>query len=207
MYPEPGSGEYLQYDISLAFLAVLERLTPAERAAFLLHQVFEIDYAQIAGMLGKSQSACRQLVSRARRRIDSEKPRFSVNREVHRRLLQRFMAAAHDADEKALKALLADDATFTSDGGGKVQAAIRVLRGVERLCRMYRAIAARRGDVPAAYFRLGEVNGEPAGLQFAGDRLVGVVTVVTDGRRVLDILVVRNPDKLRNLQRQIVTGQ
>ena len=139
----PESHAEFASDLSLAFLALLERLGPEERAAFVLHDVFECDYDDIAETLGKTQAACRQLVHRARERVATERRRFRVDDQTRTRMLKRFIAAANRGDYEALKDLFAEDATMTADGGGKALAVIRVLHGAERIARLWYAIARR----------------------------------------------------------------
>jgi RNA polymerase sigma-70 factor (ECF subfamily) len=181
--------------VSLAFLAVLERLGPEERAAFLLKEAFDYEYAQIAPLLGQSEANCRQMVHRARERVRAERPRFDVAPERHRRLLERFMQAARVGDQPAITALLREDARLISDGGGKAVAVIRPLLGRERIARLFWA-AYRRPD-PTTQWRMGTVNGEPAILRYRNNRLAAVIVAISDGDSIVELLNVANPDKLR----------
>jgi RNA polymerase sigma-70 factor (ECF subfamily) len=133
--PSPEKQREFADEVSVAFLAVLERLGPEERAAFLLHEVFDYDYPEVAQILGKSEPACRQMVHRARARVREARPRFAVTAESRERLLEKFLAAAGAGDRKAVMALLAEEVEYTADGGGKVVAALKVLRGPESLGR------------------------------------------------------------------------
>ena len=193
----PDRAAELASDLSVAFLMVLERLAPEERAVFLLREVFDMDYPELARMLGKHEAACRQMLHRAKQRMHQERPRFHVNPEAHRRLLDRFVAATQSGDRERIMALLAEDARLTSDGGGKVRAVLRVLEGADRVARFYSALS-RHASGRVSY-RHAEVNGEPGLLMFLDGRLGGAISVVTDGMRVLDIYTVRNPDKLRHI--------
>lgn len=184
-------------DVSLAFLAVLERLAPEERAAFLLREVFDYDYADIAAMLGKNEAACRQMIHRAKTRVREGRPRFTVSRDAHVRMLERFKVAAETADRNALMALFAEDATATADGGGKVLALRKVLHGAERLTRLWVQLARYYGSHYVR--RIGEVNGEPALLNYFDGALYSVTTIDTDGERILAVYTVANPDKLAAL--------
>jgi RNA polymerase sigma-70 factor (ECF subfamily) len=198
--PEPTTPEWaaeLASDVSMAFLTVLERLAPEERAAFLLHQVFDFDYAEIATMLGKSQPACRQLVHRARERVRQERPRFKVSRNAHLRLLERFIAAAKSGDTKELQDLFAEDAVMIGDAGGKVVSVNRVLHGADRISRLFHVVARRFGD--DIRFVLAEINGEPGLLRYVGDKLDGTVSIESDGSHILALYTVRNPDKLTHI--------
>ena len=191
--PDPAEAGEIAGEVSLAFLALLERLGPEERAAFLLKEAFDYDYATIGEWLGHSEANCRQLVHRARERLRAGRPRFAVPRERHRHLLQRFMEASQRGDRAAITALLADDARMISDGGGKVTAALRPLLGAERIARLYWALFQRNAVVPA---QMGRVNGEPAILRFANGRLHSLTLAVTDGECITELLTLMNPDKL-----------
>lgn len=186
-----GSAELAQ-ELSLALLWVLERLAPEERAAFLLRQAFDHDYAEIGAMLGKTEAAARQMVHRAAQRVQQERPRFEVSREVHRALLQRFVAAARAGDRPALQALLADEVELVSDGGGKVPSFGKILRGPLRIANLY-AVLLRRHAVD---YRLASVNGEPGLVRHVDGQLESAQAFVTDGTRIVAIYTVRNPDKL-----------
>ena len=188
----------LASDLSVAFLALLERLAPEERAAFLLHDVFESDYDEIATTLGKSAAACRQIVSRARRRVRDERPRVRVTAAARERLVDTFMHAVELRDHDALLALFAQEATLTSDGGGKAKAARKVVRGgvsvVRFLLGVLSAVARERLELEKIV-----VNGE-TGLAIRADgHLVSVMSLVTDGKRILGVYSVLNPDKLRGV--------
>ena len=186
--------------LSVAFLALLERLTPEARAAFLLREVFETDYDEVARVLGKSEAACRQLVHRARTQLRDERPRFPVDRGAQERLLQGFAQAAMKGDLQALKAMLAEDVELVGDGGGKVPNFDKVLRGRERLAHLYFAVARRAG--PRLQMVLAEVNGTPGLLRYVDGQLESVQSFETDGQRILRIHSQRNPDKLARLLSQ-----
>jgi len=196
--PGPEQQADVAGQVSLAYLALLEKLGPEERAAFLLKDVFDYDYAQIAHLLGHTEANCRQMVSRARTRVQAERPRFDVAPDTHRRLLERFMHAMQSGDRDSIMALLAADARLVSDGGGKVTAVIRPLEGAQRIADLYWAVARRVGEV--SQLRLGHVNGEPALLRFHEGHLhsISTITVDADGR-IAQVLSVLNPDKLRGL--------
>ena len=201
--PEPLIGDTapaadvraeLASSLSIAFLVVLEQLEPDERAAFLLHEVFDTDYAEIAEILGKSEAACRQIVSRARKRVRGQRPRAEVSNAARRAVLERFANAIQTQDKAALLKLVAEKATWTSDGGGRTRAALKVIRGRERLTRFALAVLGRHADRLA--FETTSVNGEPALMIRAEGKLFAVMTVRTDGLRILDVFTVLNPDKL-----------
>jgi len=195
--PTPERGAEVAEQVSLAFLTLLERLGPEERAAFLLKEIFDYDYARIAGLIGHSEANCRQMVHRARMRVQGERPRFAVAPEQHRSLLERFMHAAQVGDRDAIVRLLDANAQLVSDGGGKVNATIRPLHGAARIARLFWAIARRTNG--STDWRLGHVNGEPAVLRMHEGRLHSVTTITVEGDRITGIFTVLNPDKLDGL--------
>jgi RNA polymerase sigma-70 factor (ECF subfamily) len=186
----------LANEVSVAFLAVLERLGPEKRAAFLLREVFDYDYPEIAHMLGKSEAALRQMVHRAREEVREARPRFSVAAETRERLLEKFIAAAASGDRAAVMALLSEDVEYVSDGGGKVVAALKVLRGPERIGRLYYAIA--RSYAGLAY-RLVRVNGELGAVCVYQGSLFSIFSFRITGDRIAGIYVIRNPEKLAGI--------
>ena len=203
--PEPVGGvappadahSELASDLSVAFLVVLERLAPEERAAFLLHEVFDSGYADIAGILGKSEAACRQIVHRARQRVQQDRPRFKVSEAARSRLLERFVEALRMEDKSALLSLFAADATWTSDGGGRAKAARKVVRGAELVSRFTLGIWQRY--LKSQTHRLVTVNGQTGLVGFKGWQPSWVLTIETDGVRILSAYAVVNPDKLRGI--------
>lgn len=193
----PEAAAELAGELSVAFLWVLERLSPEERAAFLLRQVFDHDYADIATLLGKSEAACRQLVHRASGRVQQERPRFDVSKDVHLRLLEKFMQAARSGEHEEIKALLAEDVQVIGDGGGKVPTFLEVVRGTERIAYLYRDFSTRfAGQV---FYRIAQINGEPGLLRYVSGRIESAQSFVTDGERIVAIYAVRNPDKLAGI--------
>ena len=192
--PAADARAELSSSLSIAFLVVLEELTPDERAAFLLHEVFDTEYAEIAEILGKSEAACRQIVSRARKRVRDRRPRTHVTDAARRALLDRFASAIRMQDKAALLELIAEGASWTSDGGGEARAALKVIRGRERVVRFALAVLGRHMD--QLTFEMTSVNGEPALATRADGALFSVITVRTDGARILDVYTVLNPSKL-----------
>jgi RNA polymerase sigma-70 factor (ECF subfamily) len=192
--PPADASTELASSLSVAFLAVLERLAPEERAAFLLHEVFESDYGEIAQILGKSEAACRQLVSRARRRVREDRPRVQVSESARKAVLARFVDAVMAQDKEALMQVLAADATWVSDGGGKAKAARKIVRGADHVARFVIGVIGRYA--PLVELRPIVINGE-AGLALYGrGQLISVISIRTDGVRVLDVFTVLNPEKL-----------
>lgn len=193
----PDREVELASDLSMAFLVLLERLAPEERAAFLLKEVFDHSYADISRILDKSEAAARQTVHRARLRVRGDRPRFDVAPDVIDGLFDRFLTALHNDDERELLELFAADATFTSDGGGKVSAARRIIRGAHRIVRLLRGLDAKY-DRPFTYSRT-VLNGEPAVLQYIGPDLFSANFIATDGDRITAMYRVMNPTKLADL--------
>ncbi|MBA5604961.1 RNA polymerase sigma-70 factor [Duganella sp. FT3S] len=190
----PETVAELASDVSVAFLWLLERLSPEERAAFLLRQVFEQDYADIAAMLEKSEAACRQLVHRAQGRVQQEQPRFDVPRSRHHQLLGQFMQAAASGDRAAMKAMLGDDVQLVSDGGGKVPSFGRILRGAGRIAGLYWSLEhAYPGKVS---YRQALVNGEPGLLRYVDGKVESAQAFIVDAARIVAVFIIRNPDKL-----------
>lgn len=194
--PSPESALELEGDLSIAFLVLLETLSPNERAAFLLHDILDEDYADVAAMLGKSEATCRQMVHRARERVTAKRRRFVVDDKTRTEMLRKFIDAANGGDREALKALLAPDATLISDGGGKAIAARRPLHGAERIAWLWYAVAKRSGDRIGR--RIVRANGEPALAQYFDGRLHSVAVIETDGERIHRHYTIANPDKLKS---------
>lgn len=183
--------------VTFAFLALLERLLPEARAAFLLREVFDVDYNEVAQALGKSEAACRQLVSRARVQLRDARPRHAVPRETQQRLLRGFAEAASRGDVQALKAMLADEAELIGDGGGKVPSFGRPLVGGQRIAQLYWAAHLRHGA--AVRLQLASVNGQWGLLRFIDGELESVQSFEFDGERIVRIHAQRNPDKLSRI--------
>jgi len=184
-------------NISVAFLAVLERLAPEARAAFLLREVFDADYEEVARTLGKSEAACRQLVHRAKVQVQEGRPRFTVPRETHERLLRAFADAAARGSLQDLKALMAEDVELIGDGGGKVQTFSKILRGSQRLAQLYYSLWRRMG--PAVRMEMVDINGEPGMLRFLDGELESAQTFEIENDRIVRIRAQRNPDKLARI--------
>jgi len=194
--PPPDRRAELASDLSLAFLVLLERLAPEERAAFLLREVLGVEYAELARVLDRSEAACRQMVHRARERVRAERARFPVSPEAKRELLERFVHALEHEDRDALLAVVAPDATFISDGGGRVRAARRIIQGAPRIVRMLLGIQRKWGDVRD---EIAWLNGEPALVSYRSGRLVSTTSFDVDGDRLVGFYRVLNPEKLRNV--------
>ena len=203
--PEPIATERvtthraeLASDLSLALLVLLERLGPEERAAFLLREVFDTRYDEIAAVLEASVPAVRQMVHRARERVRGGRPRFVVPADAQERLLSRFLGALEADDQHAMLAVFAADATFTSDGGGRVPAARNVLRGPDRIGRFLLGLERKWRHLTTHEIR--SLNGEPAIVTYALGRVFAVTAFETDGERITAAYRVLNPEKLRYVE-------
>jgi RNA polymerase sigma-70 factor (TIGR02957 family) len=199
--PSPADRAETADSLSLAFLVLLESLSPKQRAAFLLREVFEYPYAEVAEIIGTDVDSTRHLVARARNHVRERRPRHHASRRQRDELAQRFLAAAERGDLPSLEELLAQDVALHADGGGKVPALRRPVNGRERVARILSAgmsVAARDG----VRFHLTEVNGQPGAVAIdAQDRLVGVMGLdIADGQ-IQTIHAIANPDKLRHLER------
>ena len=184
-------------DLSIAFLIVLERLAPEARAAFLLHEVLDVDYAEIARILDKSEAACRQIVHRARTQLRDERVRHAVSAEAHRRLLRRFVDAVSHGDFAAMKGMLAESAELVGDGGGIVTSFPKPMVGGPRIAQVLYAATLR----PEHRLRmeLATINGRAGVLRYLHGALESAQSYDTDGERITHVYVQRNPEKLRRI--------
>lgn len=196
----PHAATEFADDLSYALMLALERLSPTERAAFLLHDVFDAPFAEIAAALGKSEAACRQLASRARKAVREARPAMAASPETHTRLLSAFTEAVASGDVSRLAALLRADAIALSDGGGVKAAALNPIRGADKVARFYigltRKLAARGAAVrlePRA------INGALGLLVYIDGVLDQALSIAADGERIAAIYGVRNPEKLARL--------
>lgn len=193
--PDSEDRFALAQEAELALLWAMERLTPHERAAFILRQVFDADYAELARVLDRSEDACRQLVSRASRQVRTEKPRFQPDHAETETLLARFASAAMAQDHATVLTLLAPDVTAISDGGGKARAAFRPLVGADEVTQVVLSIAAKQP--PGIGIRPLYANGRPALAILQGGDSDMVMTLTTNAQGQIDwIYIMRNPDKL-----------
>jgi len=194
----PSTQASIHESLSMAFLVLLENLTPVERAVFLLREVFGYEYAEISDILGKEEAACRQLLSRAKKYIAENRPRFQPSPEKHREILTRFLQAAGEGELDGLMALLTEDVTMWADGGGKARgAALHPLHGRAAVARF--VLASTRLAQNGFRAELAEVNGELAAIIHDGDKIVVVMFIETEGGHIRAIRVVGNPDKLTRL--------
>jgi RNA polymerase sigma-70 factor (ECF subfamily) len=180
--------------LSLAFLHLLESLSPAERVAFLLREVFDAGYDEVAAALETSEANSRQIVARARKHIQDRRPRFTVDRDRQLAVLREFLAACNSGDPSHLTAMLAEEAVLYSDGGGKVSAALNPIYGADRVVRFLLGIA---GKLPALTVEFAEVNGEIGAVLLESGRPFNVMALdLAPNGRIANLYFVSNPDKL-----------
>ncbi len=197
---DPARQAEMADSLSLAFLVLLESLSPEQRAALLLHDVFDYDYSEIAKIIGKSEDNARQLATRARRHVDQGKPRFEVSREKRDELAGRFFAAAQQGDMDALEAMLSEDVVLKGDGGGKAPALARSLHGRNRVARTLRNWAKTGWALPGLTLQAAEINGQAGALYLDGDGAVlGAMVLDIADDQIQGINSVVNPDKLHHL--------
>jgi RNA polymerase sigma-70 factor (ECF subfamily) len=194
--------------ITQAFLVLLERLTPPERAVFVLREVFEYDYDDIAAMLHMSQANCRQLFHRAKEQIAAHRSRFSASSERQQELVERFLAATQHGDVQALQDVLAADVQLWADSGGKARAPQRMVQGRDALTKLFPVFTTNivqtvGGDRTALRHVVTNVNGEPAILSWVRDELDTVLICSVEHDQITTIRLIRNPDKLAFLRRQL----
>ncbi len=190
----------LAESLSFAFLVMLENLGPLERAVFLLREVFDYDYAEIAAIVGKSEANCRQVLHRAHQHLEQRRPRFEVSREQQERITSQFLHASLGGDMQGLLNLLAEDVVFAADSGGKVWAGLKPVHGADKVARG--VLGGRRFLPPGIQGSIEEVNGQPAIVGYVDGRPAIVVLLSIEGERIRRVYQVVNPDKLHWLGRQ-----
>lgn len=202
--PEPLLGrridtpeEHLEFadNLSLAFMTLLEKLSATERAAFLLREVFDVSYSQIAEIVGKNEATCRQLIHRAKDRVRNGKPRFEADEEDRRKLIEKFIAATAACDEQAILALFAEDAVMTSDGGGKVTAARKAIVGGRKIANLYYHVALKSKGLLDV--RIVPINGEPGIVSTVFGQPFAATVFEIEGGKIRAVYQVMNPDKLK----------
>ena len=198
----PEEIEELSDDVSMAFLTVLERLPAEGRAAFLLREVFDVGYADVAQALGKSEAACRQLVHRAKTLLREARPSRSAPSEAHRKLMRRFADALAQGDFAALTSMLADEAVLMGDGGGRVASFPRPMVGGRRIAQLLFSASLRYRH--ALRIELAMINGQLALLRYIKGELESAQCYESDGERITRIYVQRNPEKLARLQAAVI---
>jgi RNA polymerase sigma-70 factor, ECF subfamily len=199
--PEPvvESGEDELDDVTLPLLLALERLSPLERAAFLLHDVFSLDFAEVAATIGRDEAACRQLASRARAHVRADRPRYPVAKDQGLKIAQAFFAASRDGEMERLRTLLAADVTVYADGGGKASAHDAPVAGLDDAMRLFATFAPVFAASPSRLVRYGFINGLPGFVTVERGDILQTTALAIENERVVAVYVVRNPDKLRHM--------
>jgi RNA polymerase sigma-70 factor, ECF subfamily len=197
--PEPIEASALPHmdlqSISLGFLVLLESLSPLERAVLVLHDVFDYSHAEVAQIVGSTEIACRQALSRAKAQARAKRPRFASTRAAHERLLRAFMQAVQAGDLEGLRSMLAEDVAFVADTGGQAKSAHKVVRGRENVAR---GTLGGVKTIPAdAKFVFADVNGWPSLLMYSGGRLERILCIECDDHTIYKVQALMNPDKLR----------
>lgn len=194
--PRGTNAMEMAESLSLAFLHLLETLSPDERVAFLLREVFDAGYAEIAATLDTSEDNCRQLLARARKHIRERRPRFKVDRARRQSVLEQFLAACQTGDPSQLLPLLSPDVEMHSDGGGKVPATINSIYGADKVSRFFQGIA-KKGAVAGVTAKFVDVNGDPGALLLLGANPNAVVSIeLNESGQIYRIFFIVNPDKL-----------
>jgi RNA polymerase sigma-70 factor (ECF subfamily) len=197
--PEPvattGMDIGMAESLTMAFLVLLENLSPAERAAFLLHDVFDYDYAEIAQMTGKTETNCRQMVHRAKERIKARQHRFDPSREETDRITARFLETTRSGDLSGLMALFSEDAVMISDGGGKANAALKPVKGADSIARFVMGVLRKNESLNLVH-TLTEINFQPAFITAISGRLAYVTVLDIRDGLIRNLFIVANPDKL-----------
>ena len=192
---EEDEGE----DVTLPLMLALERLSPLERAAFLLHDVFGVGFDEVATTIARDAAACRQLAARARAHVREARPRFKVEKEKGLALAEAFFAASREGDMTALGAMLAADVSIHSDGGGKRPAAMKLVLGIKQVMQVHKALAVLFRKHRSQLVRTAFVNGLPGFVTLEADGELQTTALDIEDGKVVAIYVMRNPDKLRHL--------
>lgn len=187
----------LASNLSMAFMVLLERLSPVERAAFLLHDIFDCAYSDVARIVGKTETASRQLIHRARERVRTDKTRFEADEKEREKLIKKFSDASKTGDEKTLLALFAEEVSMTSDGGGKVTAARKIVRGKSKLAHALAMFGEKYGE--SFTHKLATINGELGLLTFIDEKIYGVTVFEFENGKISAMYRVMNPDKLKQI--------
>jgi RNA polymerase sigma-70 factor (ECF subfamily) len=186
-------------DVTLPLMLALERLSPLERATFLLHDVFGLGFEEVAATIGRDAAACRQLASRARAHVREARPRFQVEKRRGLEIAEAFFAASRSGDMTALGAMLADDVSSHADGGGKRAAAVAPVLGIRHVMRLHKALGVMYRKYSSRLVRIGFVNGLPGFVTREADGELQTTALEIEDGKVAAIYVMRNPDKLRHL--------
>ncbi|HWA79009.1 MAG TPA: sigma-70 family RNA polymerase sigma factor [Acetobacteraceae bacterium] len=197
--PDPIVEEAVEEDVTLPLMLALERLSPLERAAFLLHDVFGLSFEEVAATVQRDQAACRKLASRARIHVREARPRFQMEKQRALELAEAFFAASRSGDMTALGAMLASDVSLHADGGGKRPAAQRPIFGFDRVIKVHEALASLFRKLGSQLVRIGFINGLPGFVTREADGELQTTALQIEDGKIAAIYVVRNPDKLRHL--------
>lgn len=191
-------------EITLPLMLALERLSPLERAAFLLHDVFGVSFDEVAETIGREPAACRQLASRARTHVRAERPRFPVPKERGLQFAQAFFQASRSGDMKRLRQMLATDVTAYADGGGKIHATLEPIVGIEDVMDLHATLAHIFAEKMSRLLRYAFINGLPGFVSVEQDNVLQTTAIEIENDKVVAIYVTRNPDKLRHLRGQVI---
>jgi RNA polymerase sigma-70 factor, ECF subfamily len=197
--PDPVVEEEEKEDVTLPLMLALERLSPLERAAFLLHDVFGLEFEEVAATIGRDPAACRQLAARARTHVREARPRFPVEKQRGLELAEAFFAASRSGDMKTLGAMLAADVSVHADGGGKRPAAMKPIIGFDAVMQVHERLAALFQENGSKLVRVGFVNGLPGFITLEADGELQTTALEIEDGKIAAIYVVRNPDKLKHL--------
>lgn len=197
--PDPVLEEEDEEDVTLPLMLALERLSPLERAAFLLHDVFALGFEEVGATIGRDPATCRQLAARARVHVREARPRFEVDKQRGLELAEAFFTASRNGDMKALAAMLAADVSIHADGGGKRPAAMQPIVGFDAVMKVHEFLAAQFRKNGSKLVRAGFVNGLPGFITLEADGELQTTALEIEHGKVAAIYVVRNPDKLRHL--------
>ncbi|HQU93081.1 MAG TPA: RNA polymerase sigma factor SigJ [Pyrinomonadaceae bacterium] len=196
--PSPQEDAELASSLSTAFMVMLERLSPSERAVFLLHDVFDSSYSDIARIMEREEPAVRQMLHRARQRVRTDKPRFETDREEHRKLIERFAKAAYTSDEAELLELFSADISVISDGGGRVTAARKVVQGLQKVVRIFTIALAP--SIDRLTWKAVDINGEPGVVEYYDGEPFAANTFEVENGKIIRFYRIMNPDKLKLLK-------
>jgi RNA polymerase sigma-70 factor (ECF subfamily) len=197
--PEPVVEDEQDEDVTLPLMLALERLSPLERAAFLLHDVFGLEFDEVAATIQRDAATCRQLASRARAHVREARPRFQMEKQHSLELAKAFFAASRTGDMKALGAMLATDVSVHADGGGKRPAAMKPFVGFDAVMKFHAYLAGHFQKNASKLVRAGFINGLPGFVTLEADGELQTTALEIEGGKIAAIYIVRNPDKLRHL--------
>jgi RNA polymerase sigma-70 factor (ECF subfamily) len=200
--PEPmieEPNEMDQDDLTLTLMLALERLSPLERAAFLLHDVFGVPLDEVAATVEREPAAVRQLAARARKHVQEQRPRFSVARDEGSRIAEAFFIATRSGDTNALRSILAQNVVVRSDGGGKVHAFLNPIEGLARVLRLYEGLIRKLGMKRDGFFRPMRIDGLPGYASYERDDVFQTTAFAIEDGKITEIYITRNPDKLRHV--------